>query len=161
MNNISALSNTKTAAITKHKIPASWHGDFDGNELVEFIEFDDGTELEITVRLTDEGHENLGEVFREVATATTPHIHDEDADEIRIDISSENASSGPFAVSDDLYVIVDGEDDCPVYCHRDLIDVYVECMSDPNLSVTEKEIQDATSQWISTMEPEGQKNVSQ
>ena len=161
MNNISALSNTKTNAITKHKIPTSWHGDFDGNELVEFIEFEDGTELEITVRLTDEGHENLGDVFREVATATTPHIHDEDADEIRIDISSENASSGPFAVSDDLYVIVDGEDDCPVYCHRDLIDVYVECMSDPNLSVTEKEIQDATSQWISTMEPEGQKNVSQ
>lgn len=161
MNNISALSNTKTNAITKHKIPTSWHGDFDGNELVEFIEFEDGTELEITVRLTDEGHENLGDVFREVATATTPHIHDEDADEIHIDISSERTSTGPFAVSDDLYVVIDGEDDCPVYCHRDLIDVYVECMSDPNLSVTEKEIQDATSQWISTMEPEGQKNVSQ
>ena len=161
MNNISALSNTKTAAITKHKIPASWHGDFDGNELVEFIEFDDGTELEIIVRLTDEGHENLGEVFREVATATTPHIHDEDADEIRIDISSENASSGPFAASDDLYVIVDGEDDCPVYCHRDMIDTYIECMVDPNISFTEEEKEDMTSQWMKTMKPEGKKNANQ
>ena len=161
MNNISALSNTKTNAITKHKIPTSWHGDFDGNELVEFIEFEDGTELEITVRLTDEGHENLGDVFREVATATTPHIHDEDVDEIHIDISSERTSTGPFAVSDDLYVIVDGEDGCPIYCHRDMIDTYIECMVDPNISFTEEEKEDMTSQWMKTMKPEGKKNANQ
>lgn len=159
MNNISALSNTKTNAITKKMIPASWHGDFDGEQLEEFIEFEDGTELEIRLTLTDEGRERLGDVFREVASATVPEI--EDADEIHIDITSERPSAGPFSATDDLYVIVGGEDDCPEYCHRDLVDVYIECMSDSNLSVTEKEIQDATSQWISTMKPEGQKNVSQ
>ena len=161
MNNISALSNTKTNAITKYKIPTSWHGDFDGNELVEFIEFEDGTELEITVRLTDEGHENLGDVFREVATATTPNIHDEDVDEIHIDISSERATAGPFGVSDDLYVIVGGEDDCPVYCHRDMVDVYVECMEDKTLpELTVDEMEDLTSQWTKTVKPSGEKNAN-
>lgn len=160
MNNISALSNTKTAAITKKMIPASWHGDFDGEELEEFIEFEDGTELEIRLTLTDEGRERLGDVFREVASATVPEI--EDADEIHIDITSENSSPGTFAASDDLYVIVGGEDDCPEYCHRDLVDVYLECMADSNLSVTEEEVEDTTSEWIKTMKkPSGKKNANQ
>ena len=147
MNNISALSNTKAAAITKKMIPSSWHGDFDGEQLEEYIEFEDGTELEIRVSLTEEGRERLGDVFREIATATVPEI-DDDVDEIRIDITSERPSVGPFSADDDLYVIVGGEDVCPEYCHRDLVDVYIECMADPNLSVTEEEIKDATSQWV-------------
>ena len=81
MNNISALSNTKAAAITKKMIPSSWHGDFDGEQLEEFIEFEDGTELEIRVSLTEEGRERLGDVFREIATATVPEI-DDDVDRI-------------------------------------------------------------------------------
>ena len=140
MNNISALSNTKAAAITKKMIPSSWHGDFDGEQLEEFIEFEDGTELEIRVSLTEEGRERLGDVFREIATATVPEI-DDDVDEIRIDITSERPSAGPFSADDDLYVIVGGEDDCPEYCHRDLVDVYIECMA-------EEEIENATSKWV-------------
>ena len=156
MNNISALSNTKTAAITKKMIPSSWH-DFDGEQLEEFIEFEDGTELEIRLTLTDEGREKLGDVFREVASATVPEI--EDANEIHIDITSERPSD-TFSANDELYVIVGGEDDCPEYCHRDLVDVYIECMSDPNLSVTEEEVEDATSQWIQAVKSTGKKNAN-
>ena len=161
MNNISALSNTKTAAITKQKIPASWHGDFDGERLEEFIEFEDGTELEICLTLTDEGRERLGDVFREVASATVPEI--EDADEIHIDISSERVTAGPFTVSDDLYVIVGGEDDCPEYCHRDMVDVYIECMEDKTLpELTVDEMEDLTSQWTNTIKkPSRKKNANQ
>ncbi len=126
------MENSKVAAITNQLVPVKWAGDFDGKKLNEQVTYKDGTILNMEVILSEEPQQNLAEFFRPTLPA-----------QLLVEIEEEEEEE-----ENDLYVIVDGEDDCPIYCHRDVVDVYIECMADSNSSVTEEEVKDATSKWV-------------
>ena len=108
------MQKTKIEAITEKFIPIEWTGNFDGKKIIEKVEYQDGTILEMELKLSKARQASPSETF----SGTIPQVLIEIEDEY--DEEEDD---------DEIYVMV-GDEENPELVHKDILDVYVECMED-------------------------------
>lgn len=107
------MQKTKIEAITEKFIPIEWTGNFDGKKIIEKVEYQDGTILEMELKLSKARQASPSETFSGTIPQVLIEIEDEYDDED----------------DDEIYVMV-GDEENPELVHKDILDVYVECMED-------------------------------
>ena len=108
------MQKTKIEAITEKFIPIEWTGNFDGKKIIEKVEYQDGTILEMELKLSKARQASPSETF----SGTIPQVLIEIEDEY--DEEEDD---------DEIYVMV-GDEENPELVHKDIVDVYIECMDD-------------------------------
>ena len=117
------MQKTKIEAITEKFIPIEWTGNFDGKKIIEKVEYQDGTILEMELKLSKARQASPSETFSGTIPQVLIEIEDEYDDEEDDD--------------DEIYVMV-GDEENPELVHKDIVDVYIECMDD----VEEEEVKE-------------------
>lgn len=117
------MQKTKIAEITEKFIPIEWNGNFDGKKIIEKVEYQDGTILEMELKLSKARQASPSETF----SGTIPQVLIEIEDEYDDEEDDE----------DEIYVMV-GDEENPELVHKDIVDVYIECMDD----VEEEEVKE-------------------
>ena len=108
------MQKTKIEAITEKFIPIEWTGNFDGKKIIEKVEYQDGTILEMELKLSKARQASPSETF----SGTIPQVLIEIEDEYDEEDDEE-----------EIYVMV-GDEENPELVHKDIVDVYIECMDD-------------------------------
>lgn len=111
------MEKSKIAEITEKFIPIEWNGNFDGKKVIEKVEYQDGTILEMELKLSKARQASPSETF----SGTIPQV--------LIDVEIEDDYDDEDDEDEELYVLC-GDKENPQLVHKDVMDLYLEVMDD-------------------------------